>query len=89
VNIGADNKKKYSPAEMGNLERLRDDSLQYSLSRHSYAASPISNAAIFGRDRVAAKFVLYPSVPYYAMMADPDVHILDWALAQIAGLIGR
>jgi PTS system ascorbate-specific IIC component len=32
--------------------------------------------------------VLMPSVPFYAMEADPDVHILDWILAQIAGLIG-
>jgi len=32
--------------------------------------------------------VLMPSVPFYAMEADPDVHILDWVLAQIAGLIG-
>jgi PTS system ascorbate-specific IIC component len=32
--------------------------------------------------------VLLPSVPFYAMEADPDVHILDWVLAQIAGLLG-
>jgi len=32
--------------------------------------------------------VLMPSVPFYAMEADPDVHIIDWVLAQIAGLIG-
>jgi hypothetical protein len=32
--------------------------------------------------------VLFPSVPFYAMEADPDVHIMDWVLAQIAGLVG-
>ena len=32
--------------------------------------------------------VLLPSVPFYALQADPDVHIMDWVLAQIAGLLG-
>lgn len=32
---------------------------------------------------------LMPTVPYYSMMDDPDVHILNWVLAKIAGLIGR
>ncbi len=31
---------------------------------------------------------LYNSVPFYAMEADPDVHIMDWVLAQIAGFLG-
>lgn len=33
--------------------------------------------------------VLFPSVPYYAMRDDPDVHIMNWVLVQISGLIGR
>jgi PTS system ascorbate-specific IIC component len=32
--------------------------------------------------------VLFNSVPFYALQADPDVHIMDWLLAQIAGLLG-
>lgn len=31
---------------------------------------------------------LYPSVPYYAMRDDPDVHIMNWILVQISSLIG-
>jgi PTS system ascorbate-specific IIC component len=31
---------------------------------------------------------LMPSVPFYAMEADPDVHILDWVLVQVSGLFG-
>lgn len=34
-------------------------------------------------------YVLMPSVPFYAMRADPDVHIIDWVLARISGLIGQ
>jgi PTS system ascorbate-specific IIC component len=33
--------------------------------------------------------VLLPTVPWQAMRMDPDVHILDWILVQISGIIGR
>jgi len=32
--------------------------------------------------------VLLPSVPYYAMRDDPDVHIMNWVLVQIARIFG-
>jgi len=32
---------------------------------------------------------LMPTVPFYAMEDDPDVHIGNWILVQISGLIGR
>lgn len=32
---------------------------------------------------------LMPTVPFYAMEDDPDVHIMNWVLVRIAGLIGR
>lgn len=32
--------------------------------------------------------VLMPSVPYYAMLDDPDVHILNWILVKLSSLFG-
>lgn len=32
--------------------------------------------------------VLFPSVPYYAMRDDPDVHIMNWVLVQISKIFG-
>jgi hypothetical protein len=43
-------------SEWKTLRGIRYDSFEYSLSRHSYAASPISDAASFGRDRIAARY---------------------------------
>jgi PTS system ascorbate-specific IIC component len=33
-------------------------------------------------------FALQPTVPWYAMRADPDVHILDWIFVQVSKVIG-